>query len=270
MRTIGWVLAATAFATMCTGPVRAQAAADDAPLTRGLVTVNASTSDGTQRANAVNGLLAASYESGRGAASVDRILKVRGDFRYGDATKPGQATFTTSEMLYGEMQYDVKVAPGTWLYGIASGYHHITFGLKLEQAYGAGAAYDVPAVSGLEVGADIRHITERFDGDVEYSSVAARVNETYSHAWKIGSGTDARAYLFTEAVEVVPAFQSSDTTSASEALQARAMVTLQLPLTASLSVPVGFAMDYLRNVPAVNKARYWQSTVGVSFTFGPK
>src|SRR2546430_970576 len=132
--TIGRLLAAIAFVTMCAGRVSAQAAAADAPATRGSVTVNASASNRTQRAN---------------------------------------------------------------------------------------------AVPGLEVGGDIRHITERFDGDVEYSSFAARVNETYSHAWRVGAGADARVYLFTEAVEIVPAFQSSDGVSATGALQARGIMTLQ-------------------------------------------
>jgi hypothetical protein len=265
-RCFGIAGAAAIVAVIPSGNAFAQGASGAPPVTRGAVSINVASSNGTQRQNSVTSLITVSNEAGRGTGALHRLLKLRGDVGYGTAQKAEQPKITTNELFYGELQYALDVTAGdrdNWVYGIASAYHHLAFGLRVEQAYGAGITYDVNAVPGLVVGADLRHIDERFNVGPDFSSWAARVNETYSHIWTQGTGAAARNFVFTEAVEVTPAFKSS------RALQGRLFTTVALPLTTRFSVPVTYGVDELRNAAPGYKPRYSKLTIGLSYSFGP-
>ena len=149
----------------------------------------------------------------------------------------------------------------TWLYAIASGYHHIAFGLESETGVGLGISHDLSAIPGLAVAVDLRHIKEIFDGQPSFSSWAVRIHETYSVTWMVGPPNAPRPIILAESVEIIPAFASS------KALQARALARLSLPIVAGLTTDVAFGLDYMRNATPKAKPRYWKATLGLGYQF---
>jgi hypothetical protein len=260
--------AGTAAATRATA-----AAPTDDSAWGGTINVNAQISGGTQQQNVLTLFSTAFHEAGRTPSALHVNSRARFDLAYGNAKKSGQDRITTTEMRYGELRLAANArqllsslggsVPNRgstntrfWLYGIAAWYHHLAFDLDLQQAYGVGAAYDLPAVRGLAVAADVRRVHEQFATQPDFSSWALRVHQSYSHVW---SPRDVR---FAESIELTPMFDST------EAFQARTLFRLVLPVAKSLSVPVAFGSDHVGNPSPGFKKHYWKSTIGVEFNFG--
>ena len=206
---------------------------------------------------------------------------LRAEGSYGTAKKADLPSITTTEMAYAELRQAFGARqlfsrmggsvrprdgePGTWIYAVASLFHNIAFGLRTEQAYGLGAAYDLEAVPGLAVAADIRYLKEVFDGQSSFSSWAVRVHSSYSHTWVVGPDSAPRFLYFAVSAEVIPAFESAD------ALQARWLVRLGSPDPEQPRALEGdFGSDYMKNVPPAFKPHYWRSNVGLTWNFGVK
>jgi hypothetical protein len=139
--------------------------------------------------------------------------------------------------------------------------------VDLQDAYGVGGGWDLP-VPGLAIAGDIRHVTERFASQPDFASWGARVHQSYSHSWAVGTSTDKRTFIFAESVELIPLFESSD------AFQSRTLVQFILPVIAkplvNMNIPIVFGSDYMRNASPGFKPHYWKTTIGVEFTFGPE
>jgi hypothetical protein len=263
------------------GPVRAQAVAVPADTSwDGSANLNVSAAQGTQSQSLLTVALAVAHNTGLTPSELQAQSRVRAEFSYGMAQKPGQDSITTSEMAYGEVRqsfdarqlmsaFGGRVSPrasastDVWLYALASAYHHIAFGLDDEQAYGAGLACDVPLLSGLSVASDLRHIHERFVADYMFSGWAARLYESYTVSW-ILDPAEKRIVTLTESVELIPAFASSG------ALQGRTLVVLSLPVVRRLNVNFTGGLDYMRNTPSGYTPRYWKTTAGISYNFSPQ
>jgi hypothetical protein len=145
-------------------------------------------------------------------------------------------------------------------YGIASGYHHIAFDLKLQKSYGAGLSIAVPALSQLAVSGDVRHIDQAFGSVPPFASWAGRVHQSLSHRWTVG--TNKLPFTVGETVEVILPFETA------QALQTHAGVEFIIPVVKSLSIPLVYATDYVRNAPPGFRPRYWKSSVQIRYAFG--
>jgi hypothetical protein len=259
------------------------AAPEDDSTWGGNANLNAQLQGGTQQQNSVSLFASSFQERGRTPRELLLNLRERFDFGYGNAKKPGNERITTTEMLYGEARIsadahqlfsatrgsvlarDSAAGTGTWVYGIAAWYHHIAFDLHVQQAYGVGVARDhIGGIPGLAIAVDVRHVQESFDSQPDFASWAARVHQSYSHSWVIGPAGATRVFLLGESLELIPMFKSA------AAFQARSLVSIALPITGTLSVPIAFGSDYLGNASFGFKPLYWKTTIGLQWTFGPK
>jgi len=163
------------------------------------------------------------------------------------------------ELLGAERRADED--SGVWAFGMSSVLHTIAFGLDTERVFGAGVSYDVRTVPGLSVSADLRYIDERFETQPNFSSWGMGLRQSYDTQWKVGTAPSERIFRFSEAVDIIPAFESND------ALQMKAVVILAIPIVNNWAMPITYGSDYMRNVPPGFKPHYWKTTFGVTYTF---
>lgn len=247
-----------------------------APTLSGSAIANFAAAGGTQQQTflSVNGDATANRGS-----SIDEIamsLRARVDGTYNTAKAAGKDRVTSAEMFYGELRLSADAGqalsrivgrtssrrsemPQRWLYGIASHYQHIAFDLDRQLSAGAGAAWNsVAGVDGLALAADLRYISQQFGSQGNFESWGARVHQSYTKVWIAGG---ERQIVFTESVELLPAFR------ASRARQVRSGLRLVLPISASFLVPISLNSDYMGNASTGFKTHYWRTTVGVEWTF---
>jgi hypothetical protein len=235
---------------------------------------SASLSGGTQSQNVIGATAVVTIAGRMPTDTAKWLLRVRGEDSYTTAQKPGQARVTAVDMRYLEFRPEVRLRntaraatdstpAGGWTvstYGIASGYHHIAFDLKLQKSYGAGLSIAVPALSQLAVSGDVRHIDQAFGSVPPFSSWAGRVHQSLSHRWTVGM--NKLPFTVGETVEVILPFETA------QALQTHAGVEFIIPVVKSLSIPLVYATDYVRNAPPGFRPRYWKSSVQIRSAFG--
>jgi hypothetical protein len=244
----------------------------------GSLAIDGFAAGGTQRQTVIGSKVYVSHESGIPPERLHWVALLRGELAYATARKADQPQITTGEMLFGELKASFDAgqlvsairgrtkprAPSgetrLWLYATVSGYHHIAFGLRSEEAYGVGIA--VIPVPNLELAADLRYIDESFDGGARFESLALRLYEGYSIKWLVGPEGAKRPLVIAQSVELVPAFSSG------EAIQVRSNVSVILQFLPRLRVAGSLGSDVMRNAPEDFKKHYWKTTFGLSYTFG--
>ena len=255
-------------------------ATESPPPFGGSFTFSGSIAEGTQQSTTLGTAFFYSYSQGVKRDQLQGNTRIRLEGTYNTGKKPGQDRVTSAELYYGELRQAVDArqflslfrgslsARATdetrlWLYGVASAYHHIAFGLDLEQAYGIGLAYDFVSLPGLALAVDLRHIDEEFDGQESFSSWAMRLHMTHSTVRVIGANeSSSTTLILSESVEVIPPFESS------EALQARAFVDVRIPLARGFQANLTLGGDYMQNAPPATKDTYWKSSLGITYNFG--
>ena len=240
----------------------------------GAVNAGVNASGGTQRKNDVSGQFDLAIDDGTTSTDVRRQVRVRAEGLYGTSQAPGKDKTVGSEMYYLEVRGAVDLGEvlgssrqpdadsGVWLYAIGSVLHTIAFDLDAQRAFGVGVAYDVRSAPGLSVSADLRHIREQFKTQEEFSSWALGLRQSYSRSWVVGTAAASRTFVFSQAIEAVPAFESRD------ALQMKGIVSLALPIVTGWSMPITYGVDYMRNTPPGFKRRFWKTTFSLNYAFG--
>jgi hypothetical protein len=270
---------------LCAQDQSAQTAATDARK-GGSVSVTGGASGGTAQQNSLTVDAVAFVEPGLDPNGFHSIFNLHAQTNYTNAQKTGQSRIVTTDMRYleGRESFDLRRHPEgahgqgasspLWLYAVVSGYHHIAFGLNSEAAVGGGLSFAVPHVPGLAADADLRYIAERLDGGPDVDAMAMRLHESFSHTWTQDQPAPSNCSCVQppprvvatvgESFEIVPAFGHSD------ALQARFLVTLTIPVNNGFSFQTAFATDYLENAAPGYQPRYWKSSVGINYAFGDK
>lgn len=262
---------------LCESNAHAQAAAGDPPPYTGTIKITGSAAGGTQQQNTLGTTDFFAYHHGQhDPDALKAETRLQFDFAYGNAKKPGQSRVTSSAMAYFEALQMIALAslsgnaaatrpadwrPQSWLYAVGSLYHHLAFGLEREQAIGVGVRRSLDA--GWSFGADIRYIKQTFDGQDDFSSWGVGLRESYAVSRTLGAAPSLRVLAFSQVFEVVPAFSSRD------AVKARGVVNLSLPLVNRFAWDLSFGTDYLGNAAPGSKKWYWKATLaGLSYAFG--
>ena len=262
---------------VCAGNVDAQTTPVEPLPYTGVLRVTGSAAGGTQQQNSFGTTDFFAYHRGHNDPAVVKAeTRLQAEFSYGNAKKPGQSRVTSTEMAYLEALQSVALVslrgdttashlkdwqPQSWIYGVASVYHHIAFGLDREQSYGVGLKRSLN--SGWSFSADIRHIQQTFDGPADFTSWGLGLRESYSVSRFLGTAPNVRVVSFSESLEVVPAFASED------AVKARGIAAVSLPIVNRFSWDLSFGTDYLGNAAPGSKKWYWKATlVGLSYAFG--
>jgi len=259
--------------TVCLGlaaDAAAQTSSSQLKLT-GSINAGVNASGGTQSKQDVSGSFDLAIDGGTTGAKVRRQARIRTEGLYGTSQVAGKAKTVGAEMYFiearpaadlGELlgaQREPDGDSGIWMYGLASVLHTIAFDLDMERAVGAGISCDIGDVS---VSADIRHLREQFNTQPEFSSWALGLHQSYSRPWTVGTGANSRTFSLSESLDVVPAFESR------EALQAKVVVILAIPIIKNWTMPITYGSDYMRNVPPAFKQRFWKTTFSLNYSFG--
>jgi hypothetical protein len=143
VRVLAGVVVCTVLAA---GAAFAQQPADaDRPTWGGDVSFSVDFSEGTQRGRTVKSNVLLGVQTPLFPAGWRARTKFRGEGVYVSGEKPLAPKVVSNEMLFGEIRQDFH-GPPLWIFVVASGYHHLAFALRSQQAYGAGVSYALPKV----------------------------------------------------------------------------------------------------------------------------
>ena len=242
----------------------------------GNIDVSGSAAEGTQRQYVGKAVFELAFLPGDSNDRLYSETKFRIEGSYTVGQKPDLPKVVSTEMLYGELKqsFDARQVLSRmfggassrsdplrwWLQGFVSGYHNIAFGLESQRAVGAGFQHQPSAAHLFFLGADLRHISQRFETQAPFEAMATRIFESYTKVWPVGD----RAFSLTEVLEITPVFGAED------ALQGRALIRLQLPIVKGWTTNLSVGMDYMGNAPPTHKQRYWKTDLGIQYSFGGK
>jgi hypothetical protein len=190
---------------------------------------------------------------------------------FGESQKPHVSPVIT-RLYEGVLQHDFYLtdtghnADGSSQYGgwrafvLSDWYDNFSLGMKLEQAYGAGVAWDGEhGAQRFGVGADLRYIGEDLYSTAKRLNLAASsLRESYSVHFPFAG----KLIIVSESGAVIPVY------NASHALQARGVAAITLPLTKKFSVGPSLTDDYLSNAPHNSKQNYLNLKLSLNYTIG--
>lgn len=172
--------------------------------------------------------------------------------------KPGSSPVHLHE-YDGTFQHRIYFSKRYFGYGVAEGFHNSSFGLYLQQSYGAGLGGTLVTRKRYEINAsvDARFIAEHF----------YRVPSLTFPGVRFSQGSTLRLFP-TPAGFVELAETASYTLAVGEkkAWEARGTTLLDIPISSSFGVTFRFSDDYLENAANARK-NYSKFTAGVRYSF---
>ena len=191
---------------------------------------------------------------------------------FGESQKPNASPVIT-RVYEGVVQHDFyltdtrhdaalkTVYGGPRLFVLTDFYHNLSLGMKLEQAYGGGVAWNGEhGRQRFGIGADIRYIGEDLYSPGKRLNLAASAfSQNYSVRFPLAS---KKVIIISESGSVIPAYNDA------HALQARGIAKITLPLTKDLSIGPSLTDDYLRNAPPKSKQNYLSLKFSLTYALG--
>lgn len=225
----------------------------------------------TQHQYQVGGTVSLGRETTSDQALVHQADNLHLQAAFGESQKP-KASPVITRLYEGSFQHDFYLTDtrynddgsqrywGPRAFVLADLYDNFSLGMKLEQAYAGGVAWNgEDGPQRFTAGADLRYIGEDLYATTKrLNLVASSFDENYSVHFPLAT----KLAIFAENVWVIPAYNDP------HALQARGIASLTLPLTKRLSIGPVLSDDYLRNAPPKSKQNFLSLTFSLSYKLG--
>ncbi len=250
----------------------APVAAASAPLWGGQISSDNSILIATQHQYQLGGTLNLGHTTASQEAFSHQADEIHLEATFGESQKP-KASPVITRLYEASYQHDIYVtdakknADGGAKYGgprvfvLTDLYDNLSLGMKLEQAYGGGVAWDTEqGRQRFGAGADIRYIGEDlYLGAKHLDLAASAISENYSIRFPLAT---KKLIIISERGSVIPAFNDF------HALQARGIAEVTVPLTKNLSIGPSLTDDYLQNAPPTSKQNYLSIRLSLSYLIG--